>query len=205
MKSKSRFLKQKLPQVETKFAQKAHVKTTKKARSAALVSYSTIITRQKRQAVIMFPRAQITQQIPVTFLNVQQWEDDQELIRQKLQDKTTIKRELFMEDVLKSDDSVRFYTCVPFLSCLQMHSGLQRPEAEKLKYWDTNKRKTMAYHTSDKKKPLPKRVFKIEEGFCHDFCEVKTWVNGETTLGRHIFRLSITSQSYSHYLGVLSI
>lgn len=86
-------------------------------------------------------------------------------MRQKLQDKPTTKRELFVEDVLKSDESVRFCTGVPSLSCLQMRSELLRAEAEKLKYWDRNKGKTMAYQTSDKKKPGPKRVLKLEEEF----------------------------------------
>ena len=93
-------------------------------------------------------------------LNVQQWEDVQEELirlrkeneelRQKLQDKPTIKRELFMEDVLKSDESVRFYTGVPSLSCLQMLSELLRPEAEKLKYWDRcSRRRTIFCPLSD--------------------------------------------------------
>lgn len=38
-----------------------------------------------------------------------------------------------MEDILKRDESVRFCTGVPSLSCLQMRSELLRPEAEKLK------------------------------------------------------------------------
>ncbi|XP_015770372.1 PREDICTED: uncharacterized protein LOC107348807 [Acropora digitifera] len=143
------------------------VKTTKKAKAQSAANTSTADIgsihndhpMQKRQAVIRSPR----------------WEDNQEELirlrkeneelRQKLQDKPTIKRELFMEDVLKSDESVRFYTGVPSLSCLQMLSELLRPEAEKLKYWDRNKGKTMAYQTSGKKKPGPKGVLKVEEEF----------------------------------------
>lgn len=53
-------------------------------------------------------------------LDAQKWEHDQEELnslrlenkemRQKLQDKPSLKRKLFMEDVLKNDESVRFYT-----------------------------------------------------------------------------------------------
>ena len=103
----------------------------------------------------------------------------------------------------KADESVRFYTGVPSLSCLQMLSELLRPEAEKLKYWDRNKGKTMAYQTSSKKKPGPKRVLKLEEEFVMTLVRLRLGL-----MGRHladIFCLSITSQSYSHYLGVFSI
>ncbi|XP_067036288.1 uncharacterized protein [Acropora muricata] len=161
------------------------VKTTKKAKAQSAAN-TTIIPMQKRQAVIMSPR----------------WEDDQkelirlrkenEELRQKLQDKPTIKRELFMEDVLKSDESVRFYTGVPSLSFLQMLSELLRPEAEKLKYWDRNKGKTMAYQTSGKKKPGSKRVLKVEEEFVMTLVRLRLGL-----MGRHLADIFSVSPSVS--------
>ena len=152
------------------------VKTTKKAKAQSAANTSTAdigsihndhtyaktpSSDHVSEGTLAKNRSSTGTQTDVTLLNVQQWEDDQEELirlrkeneelRQNLQDKPTIKRELFMEDVLKSDESVRFYTGVPSLSCLQMLSELLRPEAEKLKYWDRNKGKTMAYQTSGKK------------------------------------------------------
>ena len=115
-------------------------------------------------------------------------------MRQKKQDKPTTKRELFMEDVLKRDESVRFCTGVPSLSCLQMRSELPRPEAEKLKYWDRNKGKSMAYQTSHKKKPGPKRVLNLEEEFAMTLVKLRLGL-----MGRHladIFRVSPSQVSH---------
>ena len=108
-----------------------------------------------------------------------------------------------MEGVLKSDESVRFYTGVPSLSCLQMLSELLRPEAEKMKYWDRNKGKTMAYQTSGKKKPGRKRVLKLEEEFVMTLVRLRLGL-----MGRHLadtFSVSPSQVSHSHYLGVFSI
>ena len=53
----------------------------------------------------------------------------------------------------------------------------------------------MAYQTSGKKKPGPKRALKVEEEFVMTLVRLR--------LG--LTCLSITSQSYSHYLAVFSI
>ena len=135
-------------------------------------------------------------------MDVQQWENDQEELnrlrvenkemRDNLQDKPTLKRKLFIEDVLKNDESVRFYTGVPSLSCLQMLSELLRPEAEKLKYWDKNKGKIMKYQTSNNKKPGPKRVLRIEEEFVLTLVRLRLGL-----MGRHLsdifFNLFVTN------------
>ena len=182
------------------------VKTTKKAKAQSAANTSTAdigsihndhtyaktpSSDHVSEGTLAKNRSSTGTQTDVTLLNVQQWEDDQEELirlrkeneelRQKLQDKPTIKRELFMEDVLKSDESVRFYTGVPSLSCLQMLSELLRPEAEKLKYWDRNKGKTMAYQTSGKKKPGPKRVLKVEEEFVMTLVRLRLGL-----MGRHL-------------------
>ena len=168
----------------------SHVKTSKKAKAQSAANTSTadigIIHNDHTYAktpssdhvsegTLAKIRSSTGTQTDVTLVDVQQWEDKQEELirlrqeneemRQKLQDKPTTKRELFMEDVLKGDESVRFYTDVPSLSCRQVLSELLRPETEKLKYWDRNKGKTMAYQISGKKKPGPRRLLKLEEEF----------------------------------------
>ena len=57
-----------------------------------------------------------------------------------LADKSRLKREFFLEDVMKNDDSVKFYTGIPTLGCLNMLVNLITPEADKLKYWDKKKK-----------------------------------------------------------------
>ncbi|KXJ19392.1 Transient receptor potential cation channel subfamily M member 6 [Exaiptasia diaphana] len=85
-------------------------------------------------------------------------------LSKKINNKSALKRELFIEDVLKSDESVKFYTGVPskdyyLLLLLSIHES----EAKKLKYWDksTSKSKTMFYEKTDKKKPGPRRTLSL--------------------------------------------
>lgn len=49
-----------------------------------------------------------------------------------------MKRELFMNNVLNNDESVKFYTGLPTLTCLMAIFNILKPLAKKLKYWDTN-------------------------------------------------------------------
>lgn len=48
---------------------------------------------------------------------------------------------MFMDDLLKNDETVKFYTGIPTLACLTAIFNLLKPCAEKLKYWGTNKGK----------------------------------------------------------------
>ena len=54
-----------------------------------------------------------------------------------------LKRDLFMEDVQQDDNSVKFYTGLPSLSCLLMLFDFLKPVANCMKYWD-RKNKTRA-------------------------------------------------------------
>jgi len=72
-----------------------------------------------------------------------------------------------------------------------MLSKLSRPEAEKLKYWDRNKEKTMAYQSPGKKKPGPKRVLKLEEDV--DMTLVRLRLIG--LMGRHLADMFSVSSS----------
>ena len=137
-------------------SKESHVKTTKKAKAESTGNTSTAdigtihndhtyaetpSSDHVSEGTLAKNRSSTGTQTDVTLLDVQQWEDHQEELirlhqeneemRQKLQDKPNTKRQLFMEDVLKSDESVRFYTGVPSLSCLHMLSELLRPEGEK--------------------------------------------------------------------------
>ncbi|XP_068735306.1 uncharacterized protein [Montipora capricornis] len=77
----------------------------------------------------------------------------------RLENKTQLKRDLFIEDVFKDDRSVRFYTGIPLLTCLLMVFNFLQPFAEKMKYWDGKKKTAReAYQEEkDRKKPGPKR------------------------------------------------
>ena len=50
-----------------------------------------------------------------------------------------MKRELFMDNVLNKDESAKFYTGFPTLTCLMAIFNILKPFAEKVKYWDSNK------------------------------------------------------------------
>ena len=50
-----------------------------------------------------------------------------------------MKRELFMDNVLNKDASVKFYKGLPTLYCLMEIFNILKPLAEKLKFWDSNK------------------------------------------------------------------
>ena len=60
-------------------------------------------------------------------------------LKTKLSNKSKWKRELFLEDLLKNDDSIKFYNWVPRLGCFNVLVNLIKPGAEKLKNWDKNK------------------------------------------------------------------
>ena len=87
-------------------------------------------------------------------------------LKAKLANKKQLKRELFMGDVLKDDESVKFYTGIPNLACLMMLFNLLKPFAEKLKYWDKSKQREVGYQKdSNKKKPGKQRLLSIMEEF----------------------------------------
>ena len=52
---------------------------------------------------------------------------DNKTIRNELNSKSAFKRKLFMEDVLKNDESVKFFTAFPNLACHQLNRGTSDP------------------------------------------------------------------------------
>ena len=45
--------------------------------------------------------------------------------------------EVFMDNVLKNEESVKFYTGLPTLICLMTIFNILKPLVKKLKYWDS--------------------------------------------------------------------
>ena len=81
--------------------------------------------------------------------------ENAELLK-KCCNKAEQKRNFFYDNVVKSDEFcdnvVKFYTGVPSHSCLLMLFDVHNVEAQKLKYWDKNKNRTVCYQKTDKKK-----------------------------------------------------
>lgn len=62
------------------------------------------------------------------------------ILEEKLENKKQLKRELFIEDMLRDDESVKFYTGLPNIACFNFTWNLIKPYTEKIKYWDKKKR-----------------------------------------------------------------
>ena len=76
------------------------------------------------------------------------------------------RREQVVQDVLKSDESVKFYTGIPSLSCFMLLFNTLLPYVGKMKYWDKNKLQKSYYQDDpEKKKPGGKRDFGLKEEF----------------------------------------
>lgn len=73
-----------------------------------------------------------------TLLSSEDIEKQQEEIarlKAKLEDTTTLRRELFIDQATKDDSAVRFYTGIPTLALLLSIFNILKPAAEKMKYW----------------------------------------------------------------------
>ena len=96
--------------------------------------------------------------------NIAKLRTENKTLRNKLNDKTALKRELFI-DVLKDDQSVKFYAGIPTLACLMTIFNLLKPLTVKLKYWDTNKGKKVNFQEKPVKKSGKKRSLTIFQEF----------------------------------------
>ena len=97
--------------------------------------------------------------------NVAKLRTENKTPRNKLNDKTALKCELSIDNMLKDDQSVKFYTGIPTLACLMTTFNLLKPLAEKLKYWDTNKGKKVNFQEKPVKKSGKKRSLTIFQEF----------------------------------------
>ena len=84
-------------------------------------------------------------QTDITTSDFEKLENELKNLKNRLADKKTLKRDLFMDDVLKNDNSVKFYMGIPSLGSFNLISEPLKPQAEKLKYWDKNKDKQMKH------------------------------------------------------------
>ena len=64
-------------------------------------------------------------QTDMTMFDLEQLENEVKNLKNRLADKAKLKRDMFMEDVLKNDDSVKFYTGIPTLGCFNLISDYQ--------------------------------------------------------------------------------
>ena len=129
-------------------------------------------------------------QTEMSMLDIERLQRELESVQNKLSEKVRLKRDLFMEDVLKDDDSVKFYTGIPTLGCFNMLVGLITPEAKKLKYWDKNKDKKLKYQTTENSKPGPKRNLTVNEEIVMSLVRLRLGL-----MGRHLADLFLISQS----------
>lgn len=102
-------------------------------------------------------------QTDITMCYIEELEEQVKSLQATLSVKSRLKREFFVEDVMKNYDSVKFYNGIPTLGCLNMLVNLITLEAHKLKYWDKNKDKKLKYQTSPVTKPGPKSSFSVLE------------------------------------------
>ena len=70
------------------------------------------------------------------------------ILGEKLENKRRLKTELNTEDMLRDDESVKFYTCLPNLACFNFTLNLIQPYTEKNKYWD-KKKEAKSYYQGD--------------------------------------------------------
>ena len=114
-------------------------------------------------------------------------------LSKKCCNKAEQKRNFFYDDVVKSDESVKFYTGAPSYSCLLMLFDVHNVEAQKLKYWDKNKNTTVSYEKTDKKGPGPRRTLSLMQEFILIFVKLQLGLTGKQ-LG-DIFSISETQVS----------
>ena len=75
-------------------------------------------------------------QTDLTFSDIEVMAD----CKKKLENKTQLKKDLFIEDICKNDQTVRFYTGIPSLDCLFRVFNFLKPIAEEMKYWNGRKK-----------------------------------------------------------------
>ena len=72
-------------------------------------------------------------QTDITMCCIEELEEQLKTLKATLAGKSRLNRKFFLEDVMKNDNSVKFYTRIPTLGCLNiMLVNLITPEADKL-------------------------------------------------------------------------
>ena len=101
----------------------------------------------------------------------------------KVNNKAVMKLELFMDTVLTNDESVKFYTGLPTLTCLMAIFNILKPFAEKLKYWDINKGNKETLCQKERQKQKSDNFSRIY----FDTSETSTRNTCATPIGRHCY------------------
>ena len=96
----------------------------------------TLITETLSEPECQPKRVDAEVQTDLTSSDIQSMQD----MKGKFDNRSQLKRDLFLEDVCRNDRTVRFYTGIPSLACLLMLFDFLKPIAEKMKYWDGKKK-----------------------------------------------------------------
>lgn len=104
------------------------------------------------------------------------------ILSEKLENKKDLKRELNTEDMLRDDESVKFYTGLPNPACFNFTFGLIQPYTKNIKYWDKKKDSKSYYQTDvSKNKPGRRRQLTEKEEYLLVLCRLRLGV-----LNRHL-------------------
>lgn len=104
------------------------------------------------------------------------------ILSEKLENKKDLKRELNTKDMLRDDETVKFYTGLPNLACFNFTSGLIQPYTKNIKYWD-KRNDSKSYYQTDvpKNKPGRRRQLTEKEEYLLVLCRLRLGV-----LNRHL-------------------
>ena len=75
------------------------------------------------------------------------------ILSEKLENKKDLERELNTEDMIRDDESVKFYTGLPNLACFNLTLGLIQPYTKSIKCWD-KKKNGKSYYQNDLSKKI---------------------------------------------------
>ena len=77
-----------------------------------------------------------TDEIEYLITELEECRKKAKILEEKIENKKRLKRELIIEDMLRDDESVKFYTGLPNLACFNFIWNLIQSYTEKIKYWD---------------------------------------------------------------------
>jgi hypothetical protein len=87
-------------------------------------------------------------------------------MKRRLEDKETLRRELFLEKVMESDSTILQYTGIPNAHYLNGLFDIVKSKTKVLKYWrGQDSAKSKNYEESDRQKPGPQRKLSAFEEF----------------------------------------
>lgn len=116
------------------------------------------------------------------------------------------RREQVVQDVLKSNESVTFYTGTPSLSCFMLLVNTCFPYAGKMKYWDKNKDQKSYYQDDpEREKPGHKRKLELKEEFILILLRLKLGLIEKHLANMFAVSVSIVSRIYITWVRFLAL